>query len=91
MMDTDAMATPTNGDLAAATNDFNGGVAAKGISSRPGSAEDVRPFEPMQTATPPTTGSPMSEDPEKLAKRQAYAGMSADRMRQLGLLDGASE
>jgi len=47
--------------------------------------------DPLQTATPPTTGSPDMEDPEKVARRQAYSGMSADRMRQLGLFDGASE
>ena len=89
-MDTDAMATPTNGDTATPNGDKIG-LAIKGASSRPGSVEGSRTFEPMQTATPPTTGSLLQEDPEKVAKRQAYAGMSADRMRQLGLFDGASE
>lgn len=78
---------PPPGDAMDTNGETNGGFAIRGASSRPGSAEGT----PMQTATPPTTGSPMPEDPEKVAKRQAYAGMSADRMRQLGLFDGAAE
>jgi hypothetical protein len=61
-------------------------------SNRPDSSHKNLSLEPpLQTATPPTTGSPDTEDPEKVARRQAYSGMSADRMRQLGLFDGASE
>lgn len=67
------------------------GLSNRGASSRPGSAQKNHSLETMQTATPPTTGSPDTEDPEKLAKRQAYSGMSTDRMRQLGLFDCASE
>lgn len=67
------------------------GFSNRGASSRPGSAQKNHSLETVQTATPPTTGSPDTEDPEKLAKRQAYSGMSTDRMRQLGLFDGAAE
>lgn len=67
------------------------GLSNRGASSRPGSAQKNHSLETMQTATPPTTGSPDTEDPEKLAKRQAYSGMSTGRMRQLGLFDGAAE
>lgn len=65
---------------------------ADASSSRPDSSHKNLSLEtPSQTATPPTTGSPDMEDPEKVARRQAYSGMSADRMRQLGLFDGAAE
>lgn len=47
--------------------------------------------EPMQTATPPTTGSPDHEDAEKVKQRQRFAGMNPERMQQLGLVDGAGE
>ena len=43
-----------------------------------------------QTATPPTTGPPDPDEAEKRAKRQNFAGMNPERMRQLGLLDGAN-
>ncbi|KAI7111912.1 hypothetical protein KC343_g4673, partial [Hortaea werneckii] len=47
----------------------------------------------MQTATPPTTGSPEREEARKgnPAERQNLTGMNPDRMRQLGLLNGASD
>jgi SET domain-containing protein len=67
------------------------GFSIRGASSRPGSSQKNHPIDTLQTATPPTTGSPDTEDPEKIARRQAYSGMSADRMRQLGLFDGAVE
>lgn len=69
----------------------NAGLSVRGASSRPGSSQKNYPLDPLQTATPPTTGSPDTEDPEKIARRQGYSGMSADRMRQLGLFDGAVE
>ncbi|KAK3719720.1 histone methyltransferase set2 [Vermiconidia calcicola] len=43
-----------------------------------------------QTATPPTTGSPDHDETEKLARRNNFEGMNPERMRQLGLMDGAS-
>jgi SET domain-containing protein len=67
------------------------GFHIRGASSRPGSSQKNHPLDTLQIATPPTTGSPDTEDPEKVARRQAYSGMSADRMRQLGLFDGAVE
>ena len=67
------------------------GFSIRGASSRPGSSQKNHALDASQTATPPTTGSPDAEDPEKVARRQAYSGMSADRMRQLGLFDGAAE
>ena len=61
-------------------------------NSRPNSALDTRRLsEVTQTATPPTTGSPDQDEALKEAKRQEYSGMNPDRMRQLGLFDGASE
>jgi SET domain-containing protein len=70
--------------------DSNGDdTRVRAASSRPGSSQKNHSLTPLQTATPPTTGSPDTEDPEKTARRQAYSGMSADRMRQLGLFDGA--
>jgi SET domain-containing protein len=72
-------------------NGHDAGFSIRGASSRPGSSQKNYPIDTLQTATPPTTGSPDTEDPEKAARRQAYSGMSADRMRQLGLFDGAAE
>ncbi|KAI7300540.1 hypothetical protein KC315_g17096, partial [Hortaea werneckii] len=47
----------------------------------------------MQTATPPTTGSPEREEAAKgiSSEHQNLTGMNPDRMRQLGLLNGASD
>nr|OQO27937.1 hypothetical protein B0A51_04283 [Rachicladosporium sp. CCFEE 5018] len=73
-------------------DDANAGFSIKGASSRPGSAHaDHKSFEPMQTATPPTTGSPDQDEADKAAKRAAFGGMNPARMRQLGLLDGCVE
>lgn len=44
---------------------------------------------PMQTATPPTTNSPDEDERER--RRREYSGVNAQRMRQLGLMDGASD
>lgn len=62
---------------------------ASASNSRPSSAQ--RNHEMMQTATPPTTGSPYAEDAEKFKQRDSFAGMNPDRMRQLGLTDGTTE
>ena len=68
------------------------GFSFKGAASRPSSALGNRRLsEVTQTATPPTTGSPDVDEAEKEARRQNFAGMNPDRMRQLGLFDGASE
>lgn len=71
----------------------NGDSSAKSltINGRPGSAQAFDKSDVTQTATPPTTGSPDIEDAEKVAKRQTFAGMNPDRMRQLGLYDGAAD
>lgn len=47
--------------------------------------------EVLQTATPPTTGSPDHEETEKMARQAEFSGMNPERMKQLGLFDGASE
>lgn len=47
--------------------------------------------EITQTATPPTTGSPDEEEARKATRQQNFEGMNPDRMRRLGLFDGASE
>ena len=68
------------------------GFSFKGAASRPSSALGNRRLsEVTQTATPPTTGSPDPDEVEKVARRQAFAGMNPERMRQLGLFDGTSE
>jgi histone-lysine N-methyltransferase SETD2 len=68
------------------------GFSFKGAASRPSSALGNRRLsEVTQTATPPTTGSPDVDESEKEARRQNFAGMNPERMRQLGLFDGASE
>ena len=106
-METEDLQSPNNDDLqdvsnangnAFATNTSlgasdvdQGGFPLKGISSRPGSSHTDRIFEPMQTATPPTTNSPDQDEPEKVAKRAAFSGMNPARMRQLGLYDGATD
>lgn len=69
-------------------------ASAGADDSRPGSSHKMRDFsDAMQTATPPTTGSPDHDETEKLKQRERekYAGMNPDRMRQLGLMDGASD
>jgi len=81
----------TTGAQQPANGDVHGLSLGDASSSRPDSSHKNPSLDPQQTATPPTTGSPDTEDPEKVARRQAYSGMSTDRMRQLGLLDGAAE
>ncbi|KAK3615546.1 histone methyltransferase set2 [Elasticomyces elasticus] len=69
------------------------GAASRPIS-RPGSAQQLRDFDDhnvLQTATPPTTGSPDHDETEKIRLRQSFAGMNPDRMRHLGMLDGACD
>lgn len=77
----DAHAHP-NGDLTSKTLSING---------RPESAHAFDKAELTQVATPPTTGSPDIEEADKVAKRQTFAGMNPERMRQLGLYDGAAD
>lgn len=43
----------------------------------------------FQTATPPTTGSPYHDEGDKPRQVEQFAGMNPDRLRQLGMLDGA--
>jgi histone-lysine N-methyltransferase SETD2 len=66
------------------------GFQFKGAAS-PRPVNGIKHSDVMQTATPPTTGSPDEEEAEKAAKRAEFVGMNPDRMRQLGLFDGASE
>ncbi|KAK0919789.1 histone methyltransferase set2 [Friedmanniomyces endolithicus] len=71
---------------------FKGAASASRPGSRPGSAQMDRDFDGstvLQTATPPTTGSPDHDEVEKARLRQSFAGMNPERMRQLGMLDGA--
>lgn len=64
------------------------GFSIRGIAnaSRPGSEQDG---SPMQTATPPTTGSP--DDGERERRKKEFTGMNPDRLRSLGLLEGEAE
>lgn len=65
---------------------------ANGESFASAGATDPRK-QSMQIATPPTTGSPEHEEAEKTKQdeRQRFAGMNPERMRQLGLMDGAND
>ncbi|KAF2213101.1 hypothetical protein CERZMDRAFT_39669 [Cercospora zeae-maydis SCOH1-5] len=50
-----------------------------------------RSDEPVQTATPPTTGSPDQDDTGKASKRINYGDMNTERLQQLGVLDGSNK
>jgi len=69
--------------------DNGDGYIFRSVMSRPGSAQQHRDML-LQTATPPTTGSP-ENDAEKASQQEKFAGMNPDRMRKLGLLDDADE
>ncbi|KAF2772254.1 hypothetical protein EJ03DRAFT_266966 [Teratosphaeria nubilosa] len=95
-METDADIMTPNGDFSAShVQSGEDGFRFKGVarssSSRPGSAQRNAEFkDAYQTATPPTTGSPDVDGSEKARALDPYAGMNPERMRQLGLLEGAS-
>ncbi|PPJ57103.1 hypothetical protein CBER1_00612 [Cercospora berteroae] len=82
-------ATPRTHDgdyMNGASNHEDLGFSIKGAArsqSRPSSRSD----EPVQTATPPTTGSPDQDETEKAAQRTNYGEMNPERLRQLGVLD----
>lgn len=81
-----------NGEAEASTPRENGHQSKSLAShSRPSSAQALRKAELTQMATPPTTGSPDPEEAEKMTRRQNFEGMNPDRMRQLGLMDGAAD
>ncbi|KXL50685.1 hypothetical protein M433DRAFT_391988 [Acidomyces richmondensis BFW] len=58
-------------------------------ASGPGSAQHIGEIM-LQTATPPTTGSP-DNDAEKVRQREKFSDMNMDRMPQLEFLDVANE
>lgn len=64
------------------------GLSIKGAAnrSRPSSRQGE---SPMQTATPPTTGSP--DDGERERRKKNFSGMNPDRLRSLGLLEGETD
>lgn len=78
-------ATPTG-----LTADSDLGFAIKGAASSQ-SRPVSRNGDHAHLATPPTTGSPDRDDAEKTQQRANFAGMNPDRMRQLGLMDGANQ
>ncbi|KAK3672872.1 histone methyltransferase set2 [Recurvomyces mirabilis] len=61
----------------------------KGAASRPSSSHQNTDFAMQQTATPPTTGSPDHDEIEQARQREAFSGINPERMRQLGMFDGA--
>ncbi|CAK3809516.1 Histone-lysine N-methyltransferase, H3 lysine-36 specific [Lecanosticta acicola] len=77
---------PAGDETDGADNDLGFAIKGAASQSRPVSQNG----EPRQIATPPTTGSPDHDEAEKAVKRANFAGMNPDRMRQLGLMDGAS-
>ncbi|KAH9843449.1 histone-lysine N-methyltransferase [Teratosphaeria destructans] len=95
-MEIETDVTTPNGDFSAShVQSGQDGFRFKGIagsgSSRPGSAQRNADFkDAYQTATPPTTGSPDVDGSEKAPGLDTYAGMNPERMRQLGLLESAS-
>lgn len=88
-------ATPTTSEGAngLAAEDSDLGFSIKGAASsqsRPVSRNgELRSSSHL--ATPPTTGSPDRDEVEKAHQRANFAGMNPDRLRQLGVLDGASQ
>ncbi|EMC96581.1 hypothetical protein BAUCODRAFT_481348 [Baudoinia panamericana UAMH 10762] len=78
-------------DAAVAVAQANGDdrFSFKGAASRPSSAQQHRDFDnTMQTATPPTTGSP-DDDTDMDRQRDDFAGINPERLRQLGLVNGS--
>ncbi|KAK4550626.1 hypothetical protein LTR36_000205 [Oleoguttula mirabilis] len=87
----EAIAAVYNATVSEQQSTGNGLAPIGGTDSRPGSAQRDRGFDDrMQTATPPTTGSPYPEE-AKVKERERFSGLNPDRMRQLGLMDGASD
>ncbi|KAF2168053.1 hypothetical protein M409DRAFT_21499 [Zasmidium cellare ATCC 36951] len=78
--------TPTGNDGLTADSDM--GFSIKGAASS--QSRPVSRNGEHALATPPTTGSPDRDDTEKTQQRANFAGMNPDRMRQLGIIDGAN-
>lgn len=74
-----------------AADDADLGFSIKGAAKSAHSRPESRNGEPHQIATPPTTGSPDRDEAEQAIKRANFAGMNPERMRQLGLVDGATQ
>jgi hypothetical protein len=74
----------TGSDEHSSAEGFSIKGAAAGLQQRqPKYAES-----PMQTATPPTTNSPDAEERER--RRREFSGLNADRMKNLGFMNGAN-
>jgi hypothetical protein len=77
-------------DMQAGGDDYSSveGFSIKGAAAGLQQRQPKYAESPMQTATPPTTNSPDAEERER--RRREFSGLNADRMKNLGFLDGAN-
>jgi len=85
---------PTGGlreeDMQTGSDDYSSaeGFSIKGAAAGLQHRQQKYAESPVQTATPPTTNSPNAEERER--RRREFSGLNADRMKNLGFLDGAN-
>jgi hypothetical protein len=77
-------------DMQAGSDDYSSveGFSIKGAAGGLQQRQPKYAESPMQTATPPTTNSPDAEERER--RRREFSGLNADRMKNLGFLNGAN-
>lgn len=77
-------------DMQTGSDDYSSveGFSIKGAAGGLQQRQPKYAASPMQIATPPTTNSPDAEERER--RRREFNGLNADRMKNLGFLDGAN-
>jgi hypothetical protein len=77
-------------DMQTGSDDYSSveGFSIKGAAGGLQQRQPKYAESPMQIATPPTTNSPDAEEKER--RRREFSGLNADRMKNLGFLDGAN-
>lgn len=77
-------------DMHVGSDDYSSveGFSIKGAAAGLQQRQPKYAESPMQTATPPTTNSPDAEERER--RRREFSGLNADRMKNLGFLNGAN-
>lgn len=77
-------------DMQPGSDDYSSveGFSIKGAAGGLQQRQPKYAESPMQIATPPTTNSPDAEERER--RRREYSGLNAERMKNLGFLDGAN-
>jgi hypothetical protein len=77
-------------DMQTGSDDYSSaeGFSIKGAAAGLQQRQPKYAESPMQTATPPTTNSPDAEERER--RRREFSGLNADRMKNLGFLNGAN-